>query len=84
MTVYEYFENSEYDKVTICETAQSIYTLTKEHGRIGLHISILPHDSRIIFDNDIIKQEIDKLLSQKCAEIMYFEREIKLSQILNS
>jgi hypothetical protein len=84
MTVYEYFENSEYNKATICVTANSTYNLTKEYGRIGLHISILPNDSRLIFDEEIIKQEIEKLLSQKCADTISFVREMKLNQILNS
>lgn len=83
MTVYEYFENSEYNKATICKTLQSTYTLTKEHGRIGLHISILPHDSIIIFDTEIINQKIDKLLLEKCADTISFVRDMKLNQILN-
>lgn len=83
MTVYDYFENSEYDKATICKTVQSTYILTKEYGRIGLKISLLPNDSRIIFDKEIIKQEIDKLLSHKCAETLAFVRNLKLNQIIN-
>jgi hypothetical protein len=84
MTVYEYFENSEYNKATLCITPNSTYTLTKEYGRVGLHISILPKDSRIIFDEEIIKQEIDKLLSIGCADTISFVREMKINQILNS
>jgi hypothetical protein len=84
MTVYEYFENSQYNKAILCMTANSTYTLTKEYGRIGLHISILPNDSRLILDKEIIKQEIDKLLFQKCADTISFVREMNLNQILNS
>lgn len=65
-------------------TNLSTYTLIKEHGRIGLHISFLPNDSRLIFDKEIISQEIDKLVSQKCAETISFVRDMNLNQIINS
>ena len=82
MKIRNYFENSEFDELILCNEIGNTVKLENVNGRRALTIE--SDYKHMIFDEQLIDLKIDELIEEKCPQTVGLKREIDINEILQS